>query len=84
VPVPDTAAKMVRFPGLAYFESPSGIEEISKFYQAALAQEDWVVNDPPLQAEDLIVLSFKRGEEMVEIQIKANTAGGSEVSLIFP
>ncbi len=83
VPLPDSAAMFVRLPGLASFESPAGLEEMRKFYQTRLAQGNWSEKEPPEQGDGVVVLSYQRDGEAVEIQIETVTGGGTKVKLIF-
>jgi hypothetical protein len=73
----------VRLPGMASFESKSSIEELVKFYQAALPGQNWVEKEPPFQGKEGTVLSYQRDVEEVEIHIEQNPAGGSSVKLLF-
>jgi hypothetical protein len=84
VPLPDSAVKVVRLPGMASFETSASVEEIKTFYQAALPQQAWVENGHAAQSDEILVLSYTRAEEIVEIQIKAQESGGSKVQMIFP
>jgi hypothetical protein len=81
--VPDKASKLVRLPGIASFEISASADEMIRFYQTSLGQENWTVKDPPSQSEGSTVLSYSRGAESVEIRIEANSDGGSKVKLIF-
>lgn len=83
VPLPDSAAMFVRLPGLASFESPAGLDEMRKFYQTRLAQGNWSEKEPPEQGESVVVLSYQRDNEAVEIQIETVAGGGTKVKLIF-
>lgn len=83
VPLPEAISKFVRLPGMASFESKSSIDELVKFFQAALPGQSWVEKEPPAQAKESTVLSYQRGTESVEIHIELNPAGGSTVKLLF-
>jgi hypothetical protein len=83
VPLPDSAVKVVRFPGLASFETTDSIDDIRNFFQTRLTQENWVENEPPAQSNDATVLSYRRDFESVEIHIAPLPESGSKVKLIF-
>lgn len=83
VPLPDSAAMFVRLPGLASFESPAGLDELRKFYQTRLVQGNWSEKEPPEQRDGVVVLSYQRDGEAVEIQIETVPGGGTKVKLMF-
>ena len=84
VPLPDSAVKVVRLPGIASFETSASSKDIQTFYQTILPQEDWAEAEPPVQAAGVMALSYRRGAETVLIQIRSIEEGGSKVQLIFP
>lgn len=83
VPLPETAKNFVRLPGMASFESQTGINEMLSFYQAQMPSGSWAENQPPAQAEGATVLSYIKNAEEVEIHIEAAPSGGSKVKLLF-
>jgi hypothetical protein len=83
VPLPASAAKYVRLPGLSSFESAEASAAIAGFYQSQLPQAGWTELEPPSQATATMILSYGRGAEQVEIQIEDSDSGGSLVKLIF-
>ena len=84
VPLPDSALKIVRLPGMASFETASEAGDIQAFYLESLPKENWAENEPAVQTDGVIGLSYRRGQEVVEIQIRSIEGGGSKVQLIFP
>lgn len=83
VPLPESAAGVVRLPGLASFESADPVDKLLDFYATALPQEGWAVSEPPAQSESSMVLSYRRGAEDVQIQLEPAESGGSKVKLLF-
>lgn len=83
VPLPPTAKKVVRLPGMASFESSAKPEEIRAFYEAQLPAANWTVKDAPAQAEGATILSYQRAKETVEVHIETGDPSGSMVKLIF-
>jgi hypothetical protein len=82
-PLPDAATKIVRFPGLASFESAAGVDAMRNFYQSRLPQENWAENEPPTQSGTVTVLSYRKDAEGLEINLEALPGGGCKVKLIF-
>ncbi len=83
VPLPDPVEMYVRLPGMASFESNSGLEQMQSFYQTELPKANWTEKEPPAQSEGVTILSYQRNYESVEIHIEALTDGGSKVKLLF-
>ena len=73
----------VRLPGMASFVTAAGVAEMQNFYQQVLGQEGWVEKEPPAQSDNVVILSYSRGAEEVEIRIEAVPSGGSKVKFIF-
>ena len=82
VPLPGDTRMFVRLPGMASFDTGDLADAVSAFYQTALPQEGWTEKDSPAQADGLIVLSYWRSAEAVEVHIETLT-GGSRVKLLF-
>lgn len=83
VPLPEQLDRYVRLPGMASFESASSLEEMYQYYQNALAQAGWTEKEPLEQLGEVVVLSYQKNEESVEIQIETAASGGTKVKLIF-
>ncbi len=83
VPLPDSATKIVRLPGIASFESSQSREEIQSFYQSRLPQENWVEKNALAQTAEAVVISYQRDAESVEIRIADAPSQGTQVKLLF-
>jgi hypothetical protein len=83
VPLPDSAKKLVRLPGLASFETTLGVNQIASFYQSVLPKQNWTQNDAPDISNGSVVLSYQNASESVQIQIDPIAEGGSKVKLLF-
>lgn len=83
VPLPDTASRLVRLPGMASFESKARMDDIRAFYQDRLPKDHWKEEAAPAQSSSAIVLSYQRNAERVEIHIEPVASVGSAVKLIF-
>jgi hypothetical protein len=83
VPLPDKVTNFVRLPGMASFDSPASIGELSNFYQSRLPADNWAEKEAPAQADRATILSYQRGADEVEIHLEGGASGGSRVKLIF-
>jgi hypothetical protein len=75
LPLPPDAARLVRMPGLVAFESAATSDEAFAFYQAALAEAGW---EPLAELEagvDAILLSYRRADETLNINIEIRGTG---------
>ena len=75
VPLPENATRVVNFPGLVSFDSPSIAQEIVAFYQSALPREGWQEANPLEMGEDAVLMSYQRGEEVMQINIEVQGSG---------
>jgi hypothetical protein len=82
LPLPPDATRLVSLPGLIAFESTTTPTETINFYQAALAEAEWESLADPQIGTDAILLSYRRGEQMLEINIEASDEG-LHVELLF-
>ena len=84
VPLPETAERLVRLPGLASFESKARGEDLRVFYQERLPKDGWKESEPAAQNGKTIVMSYQKGSEKVHISIEPAPSGsGSLVKLNF-
>jgi hypothetical protein len=83
VPLPETVEMYVRLPGMVSFETPTSAADLQRFYQVALPQEEWSENEPVAQGDNATVLSYRRGAEVVQIQILPWSKNGSKVQILF-
>jgi hypothetical protein len=83
VPLPDSAKKLVRLPGLASFETTLGVNQMASFYQSRLPKQNWAQKDPPDLTNGSTILSYQSAAESVKIQIDPMATGGSKVKLLF-
>ncbi|MBW8010340.1 MAG: hypothetical protein FVQ83_03740 [Chloroflexi bacterium] len=82
LPIPESASRLVRFPGLVSFESAATAEEVIAFYQEALVVEGWQEVTEPQIGEDAILLTYSKGDELLDINIEISSSGVS-VDLIM-
>lgn len=75
LPLPPDATRLTTMPGLVAFESTSTPEEIVTFYQAALAEAGWVPTAEPETGIDATLLSYRRGEQTLDINIESRETG---------
>lgn len=80
LPLPPDAARLVRLPGLIAFESGAPPDETAAFYRAALPAVGWGLSEE-IQAGGVILQSYARGEEMLNVSIEAS-GEGSHVELL--
>lgn len=83
VPMPDSAQKYVRLPGMASFETPAGMEELIRYYQGVLPGQKWTEKEPLAQDGASAVLSYSRDTENIEIHIEAAPGGGNKVKILW-
>ena len=76
-PIPESARRLVRFPDLISFESDATAEEVIAFYQEALEFEDWQEVTEPQMGVDAILLTYARGDELLDINIEIGSSGVS-------
>lgn len=75
LPLPPDATRLIRLPGLIAFESATTPTEIADFYQTALAETEWELLAEPQVGDDVVLLSYRRGEQMLEINVEASDKG---------
>jgi hypothetical protein len=75
LPLPPDATRLVKMPGLIAFESTATPDEIVAFYQAALAEAGWVPTAGPETGVDAILLSYRHGEQTLDINIESRETG---------
>lgn len=75
LPLPPDAARLARLPGLITFESGATLTETAAFYQTALVEAGWASLAEPQIAADVILLSYGRGAQTLEINIEASDEG---------
>jgi hypothetical protein len=75
LPLPPGATRLTTMPGLVAFESTSTPKEIVTFYQAALAEAGWVPTAELETGTDAILLSYRRGEQTLDINIESRETG---------
>jgi len=73
--LPENATKVVKFPGLVSFDSASTAQEMTAFYQSALPLDGWQEADPLELGEDAVLMSYRRGEEVMQINIEVQGSG---------
>jgi hypothetical protein len=82
VPLPENVTRLVNFPGLVSFESDSSSREIVAFYQSALPREGWQEASPLEEGKDAVLMTYKRGEGLMQINIELRS-GGVEVEILI-
>lgn len=75
LPLPKTATRLVKLPGLIAFDTTQSTEEIVSFYQAELAKAGWEVVAEPETGEKATLLSYQQGEHTLNINIETNARG---------
>jgi hypothetical protein len=80
-PLPAGAARLVRLPGLAAFDSALTPDEVAAFYQDRLPGLGWQPVAEPARAGSALVLSYGQGALEVAINLEA-TASGTHAELI--
>ncbi len=75
LPLPADSTRLVKLPGLIGFDSASPAEQISAFYQAALPESGWTPAEEPQASEGVILLSYLREQQTLEINIEPREAG---------
>jgi hypothetical protein len=75
LPLPPDAARLVRLPDLIAFESAATSAETVAFYQAALAEAGWEPLAEPETGDDVILLSYQRDGQTLEINIGPGDEG---------
>ncbi len=70
IPLPETAANLVKFPDLIAFESPVPAAEIVTFFLKSLPPAGWEAQGDILEAENVVLLNYSRGEETLSINIE--------------
>jgi len=82
VSLPPDATRLVRLPGLIAFESAATPAEIATFYQATLAEAGWEPLAELQVSADVALLSYRRGEQTLEINVETSD-GGVHVEVLF-
>jgi hypothetical protein len=75
LPLPKTATRLVKLPGLVAFDTTQSTAEIVSFYQAELAQASWAVVAEPETSEKASLLSYQQGERTLDINVETNARG---------
>lgn len=82
LPVPESAARIVSYPGLIAFDSEDKAQKIVAFYQAELPAYGWQEAAPIEIGDDAVIMSYQRGEERIEINIEI-VSGGVKVEILL-
>jgi hypothetical protein len=82
LPLPADNTRLVKLPGLIGFESASSPEQVSAFFQAELPASGWAAAEEPQTSEGVIVLSYLREQQTLEINIEPR-ASGAHVELLL-
>jgi hypothetical protein len=75
IPLPETAANLVKLPDLIAFESPVPAAEVVTFFLKALPAAGWVAQGDILEGENAVLLNYSREEETLSINIEQRAAG---------
>jgi hypothetical protein len=75
LPLPPDATRLVSMPGLIAFDSVSSTEEIVTFYETALPKAGWESTSEPETGIDAVLLSYRRREQTLNINIEADEEG---------
>jgi hypothetical protein len=75
LPLPADATRLVKLPGLVGFDSTAAPQETSAFYQAELAGIGWAPVAEPQVSGSVILLSYRRDKQMLEINIESSDRG---------
>jgi hypothetical protein len=81
LPLPAGATRIIKLPELVGFDSAGAPQDISAFYQAALAEGGWAPAGEPQLGDGVILLTYGRDGQSLEINIEAKN-GGARVELI--
>jgi hypothetical protein len=82
LPLPDGFTSLIKLPGIIAYESAFASNETAAFYQEELPHMGWELIEGPQEGPDAILLSFRRGEEVLEINIETRQ-NESTVELIL-
>jgi hypothetical protein len=77
VPLPESASKLVRLPGLISFESKDGTDAMRDYYQQALSEAGWQASEGPAQSGETMMLSYINGSRTLEVHITRGDEGTS-------
>jgi len=80
LPLSADAASLIIMPGLISYETAVSMDDMLTFYAGALEEQGWLKYDTTKSSQDSSVMSYRRGEEALEIIIKA-LASGCKVQL---
>jgi hypothetical protein len=80
LPLSADAASLIIMPGLISYETALSMDDMLTFYAGALEEQGWLKYDTTKSSQDSSVMSYRRGEESLEITIKA-LASGCKVQL---
>jgi hypothetical protein len=75
LPLPLDATRLVRMPGLVAFESAATPDEVVAFYRTALAEAGWEPQAEPEHGVDAVLLSYRRDEETLDVNIEKRATG---------
>jgi hypothetical protein len=74
IPLPETAANLVKLPDFIAFESPDPAAEVVTFYLKALPAAGWEAQGDILEGGNAVLLNYSRGEETLSINIEQQEA----------
>ena len=80
-PVLPNAAKVNKSLGVLSYESASSLADATAFYQTELPKQGWTQSDDPVIDKDTALLSYKRGNQMLSMNLSAKAGGGTTVNI---
>lgn len=75
LPLTDDAASLIIMPGMVSYETALSMNDTVAFYTGALEEQGWLKYDTTKSSQDSSVMSYRRGEESLEITIRALASG---------
>ncbi len=75
LPLTDDSANLMIMPGMISYETALSMDDTVAFYTGALEEQGWLVVDLTKSSQDSSVMSYRRGEESLEVTISARASG---------
>ena len=76
LPLPADVAQLAKLPGgLVVFESLASVPELTRFYQDGLAEQGWEASSGPQMTGEVVLLTYRRGGETLDIRIEPRERG---------
>ena len=82
LPLPEGHSELVKLPGFLAFKSPGSPGEVVNFFQNALPPLGWESVEGPQEGPGSLLISYRRGDQTLEINLE-EIEGGATVEVIF-